>query len=76
MRPIRQTDLGRTDLRAIRDSFDDRDGSDALASHGTGAARNVVDDDGQRCQLAILLIAATAIRIINVAIVYFRMYAG
>jgi len=29
----------------------------------------------RRCQLAILLTTATAIRIINVAIVYFRMYA-
>jgi hypothetical protein len=76
MRPIRQTDFGRTDLRAIRDSFDDRDGSHALRCRGTGGARNVVDDDGRRCQLAILLISATTICVANVAIVYFRMYAG
>ena len=76
MRPIRQTDLGRTDLRAIRDSFDDRDGSDALTCRGTGGARNVVDDDGRRGQLAILLITATTLCATNVAIVYFRMYAG
>ncbi|PVA08622.1 hypothetical protein DC366_18305 [Pelagivirga sediminicola] len=36
----------------------------------------MADDDGRLGHLAILLIAATAIRIINVAIVYFRMYAG
>ncbi len=51
-------------------------GPDALTCRGTGAARNVADDDGRGCHLAILLITATAIRIINVAIVYFRMYAG
>ena len=76
MRPIRQTDLGRTDLRAIRDSIDDRDGSDALTCRGIGAARNVADDDGRLGHLAILLTAATATRIIIVAIVYFRRYAG
>ena len=76
MRPIRQTDLGRTDLRAIRDSFDDRDGSDALTCRGIGAARNVADDDGRLGHLAILLTAAAATRIIIFAIVYFRRYAG
>lgn len=76
MRPISHTDLGRTNFRAIRDSYDDPDGSGALTYRGTGAARNMADDEGRRCQLAILLTAATIIRIINVAIVYFRMYAG
>lgn len=51
-------------------------GPDALTCRGTGAARNVADDDGRLGHLAILLTTATIIRIINVAIVYFRMYAG
>jgi len=47
-----------------------------LTCRGTGAARNVVNDYGRRCHLAILLTTATTISIIKVAIVYFRMYAG
>jgi len=47
-----------------------------LTCRGTGVARNVTDDDGRLGHLAILPTTATAIRITNVAIVYFRMYAG
>jgi hypothetical protein len=47
-----------------------------MPSGGGHIIRAVTDDDGRLGHLAILPTTATAIRITNVAIVYFRMYAG